>query len=318
MLIVKAGTKYGVLEETGKQVIAVKYDSILKANYFGNRYPVQLNGKWGLVSDKGKEVTAIKYQAIGEMGEGLWPALLNDKWGFIDSAGTEIIPHLYDEIGRYKIELIGNTNLETFFNGLAMVMLNGKWGAVDKTGKLVIPALYERIEYIFDEISDGYIGKLNDEWHYFDDKGKAVRTTKTAATPGIKASGQPTASAIKILQPPLPMKGIVDTSLAGIWKYYDIEKNYGQNYSVYITFRADGTYDMHQDFTGSTPLPPPTNKNFWRIDGEYLEILYVGEKAPARLKLSKRHDVQRNVPVLVILWNPNTNDSRTFYPAVKK
>ncbi|MEO6734612.1 MAG: hypothetical protein ABIN01_25550 [Ferruginibacter sp.] len=113
-------------------------------------------------------------------------------------------------------------------------------------------------------------------------------------------------------------QGKTDTSLAGTWKYHDIEKNYGQNYSVYITLRADGTYDMHQDFTGSTPAPPPTNKSFWRIDGEYLELLYVGEKAPARFKLSKRNDAQRNVPVLVMLWNPNTNDYRTFYPFAKK
>jgi hypothetical protein len=74
---------------------------------------------------------------------------------------------------------------------------------------------------------------------------------------------------------------------------------------------------MHQDLTGSTPAPPPTNKSFWRIDGESLEILYVGEKAPARLKLSKQKDAQRNVPVLVILWNPNFDDYRTFYPVGK-
>jgi hypothetical protein len=237
---------------------------------------------------------------------------LNDKWGFIDSTGKEMIPLVYNEIGKYNFDF--GDPYQGFYNGLAMVALNGKWGAINKTGNLIIPAVYDEMEFNAEYESDTrYRGKLNSEWQYFDEKGKLWQSTKAKITSVTKSSVEPTASNTKIPEPPVPMKGIVDTSITGTWKYHDIEKNYGQNYSVYITFRADGTYDMYQDYTGSTPAPPPTNKNFWRIDGEYLELLYVGEKTPGRYKLSKGKDVQRNLPVLVILWNPNFNDSRTFY-----
>jgi hypothetical protein len=199
-----------------------------------------------------------------------------------------------------------------------MVKLNGKWGVIDITGKQVIPAQYEDIQNQnnYDEANE-YRGKLNGEWHYYDNKGELRQTTKAKVASVAKDPAQPTAMDAKILQPPVPMKGSVDPSIVGTWKYHDDAKSYGQNYSVFFIFRADGTYDNYQDHTGNTQPPPVTN-NFWRIDGEYLEVLPVGAKAPARLKLSKRNDTQKNKPALVIQWNTGSDDYRTYYPVEKK
>jgi hypothetical protein len=145
LLLVRAGNKYGVFEETGKQRVPVRYQNIVKADFLSKRYPVQLNDKWGLVSDFGKEVTAIKYQEIGLAGENLWPAKLNDKWGFIDSSGKEIISHIFEKIGAYNSTYL--KDYASFYNGLAMVLVNGKWGAIDKSGKLLIPARYDEIQF---------------------------------------------------------------------------------------------------------------------------------------------------------------------------
>jgi hypothetical protein len=121
------------------------------------------------------------------------------------------------------------------------------------------------------------------------------------------------AAGTKILEPDVPMKGIVDPAMVGTWRYHDDARDYGQNYSVFYIFRDDGTYTLYQDYTGATQ-PPPATKSFWRIDGEYLEVLYVGTKVPFRVKLTKAMDPNRNQPILIIQWNTGRDDYRTYYP----
>lgn len=158
-------------------------------------------------------------------------------------------------------------------------------------------------------------GKLSGEWQYYDNKGKLLKTVQAKTASVTK---QPTVTDTKILQPSVPMKGKVDSAITGTWKYHDDAQDYGKNYSVFFIFRDDGTYDMYQDHTGATPPPPPTSKNFWRIEGEYLEVLPTGATAPARLKFSKRNDPQKNQLALVIQWNTNSDDYRTYYRIEKK
>jgi hypothetical protein len=63
---------------------------------------------------------------------------------------------------------------------------------------------------------------------------------------------------------------------------------------------------------------PPGNKNFWRINGEYLEVVKEGAIAPALLRLFKQKDPKKNQTILVIQWNTGSSDYRTYYPVIKQ
>jgi hypothetical protein len=55
---VKLNNKWGFIDETGKEVIIPKYDSVGKGSkrFSGDYLEVRLNGKWGIVNKNGKEV----------------------------------------------------------------------------------------------------------------------------------------------------------------------------------------------------------------------------------------------------------------------
>ncbi len=158
---------------------------------------------------KCKTITAIKYDEIGAVSEDLWETKQADKWGFLDSTGKEVIPFIYDKIGAFDFE---DGSFNGFNDGLAMVKLNGKWGVIDKAGKEVIPLQYESFSNAnnYDE-PNKFIARLNDEWYYFDDKCKLVKTTKAT----IKLTTKPATTRdtlTAVLLPPVPMKGTVDAS----------------------------------------------------------------------------------------------------------
>ena len=239
---VELDNKFGVFDTTGKEIIPVKYEYI--DDFFWAIGRIKLNNKWGLVNEKGKEITAIKYQEIGSSNEGLWSARFNNKWGFLDSTGKELIPLIYDEIGVFVFEF---DDQEGFNDGLAMVKVNDKWGVIDKTGREIIPIKYHEIrnENNYDELNY-FRAKLNNEFIYFDDKGKELkRSAATSTTTTPKTGTKPNATEAKLITPPLPMKGTVDPSLVGTWKNHDD----AMSSNGYFIFRANGTYDYYSDIT---------------------------------------------------------------------
>ncbi|MDR1056144.1 MAG: WG repeat-containing protein, partial [Prevotellaceae bacterium] len=111
--------KWGFIDKLGNEIIPIKYDWI--GNFWRSLAMVSLDGKWGLVDNTGREVTPVKYAKLGVFSEGLAPVSLNGKWGFIDETGEEVIPIKYDDFER-------------FTDGIAKVSISGKWGTIDKYG----------------------------------------------------------------------------------------------------------------------------------------------------------------------------------------
>ncbi len=165
--IVTIDDKKGLLDDTGKEILPVEYDSIYRFSKAGFA-KVQKNGKWGFVNGKGELVIPLQYDdAISfPFYEHLAAVKKNNKWGFIDEAGKTIIDFQFDDALPFSEEL-------------AAVKKGNKWGYIDKTGKTVLPFQYENARnFGSDDIAPvqkkkGFFKKVA-KWGFVDKTGKTV------------------------------------------------------------------------------------------------------------------------------------------------
>ena len=97
--------KFGMQDyPTGKIVVKCIYEKI---SYFSEEglAPVKRDGKWGLIDETGKEVTKCKYDEICDFNKGFARVRMDNKWGFIDETGKEIVKCIYDETIGYLQDL---------------------------------------------------------------------------------------------------------------------------------------------------------------------------------------------------------------------
>lgn len=153
---VERNGKWGFIDENGKEVISIIYDSVDKAFGDSGIIWVELNGKIGFIDINGSVVFPFKYDLIFPMdykrislyneqvclyneGRGIM-ARLNSKFGFVDIIGNEVVPLKYDAVQFYR-------------NGYAPVKRNNKWGFINAKGEEIIPLKYDDIDYCLDNIA---------------------------------------------------------------------------------------------------------------------------------------------------------------------
>ncbi|WP_170880352.1 WG repeat-containing protein [Paenibacillus odorifer] len=171
---------------------------------------VSKNGKWGFIDKSGKEVIALKYDWSDSFSEGLAAVEKDGQWGFIDKTGKEVIALQYnngatsfseglaavddgrniylDKTGKEVLDVRGHFAMEyaySFSEGLAVFAerhndLDYKgtyyeFGYIDKTGKEVIAPQYDGA----DSFSEGLAAVEEDGKYGFIDKtGKEVIALK--------------------------------------------------------------------------------------------------------------------------------------------
>lgn len=59
-------------------------------------------GKWGFIDFTGKEVIALKYDDVKDFSEGKAAVKLRGRWGYIDKNGNELTPFQYAEAGDFS------------------------------------------------------------------------------------------------------------------------------------------------------------------------------------------------------------------------
>lgn len=122
---VQIGNKYGLIDETGKYVVALRDMEYLGSVHNGLA-SFRANDKYGFIDTAGQEKIKPQYDWVDDFSEGLC-VVRNDKGkhGFIDTAGKLVVDYQFDY--AYKFE-----------NGQAKVEVKNLWGAIDKTGKFVV------------------------------------------------------------------------------------------------------------------------------------------------------------------------------------
>ena len=107
--------KYGFINEDGKLVIPLKYDSIHGDGYLKNSYNL-----WD--------------------GNGLMAVCINSKWGYINRDGDIVVPIVYDAVNSRCYEPDGR------LSGMARVYKEGLFGGVNYKGEVVLPLLFSDLE----------------------------------------------------------------------------------------------------------------------------------------------------------------------------
>lgn len=179
------GTKYGVIDQNGKEIIEEKYAYIeyLFENYFIASLD---NGKLGIIDDKDNQVLEIKYDTIQQIeGKDIVQAMiLNENIAELYNKDMKQICSM-SNVSNIDIEddfvRIYNNEENRYFNNdgkeisnneaysnnrLFSKIENGKWGFVDKSGNVVVDYQYDEVgefnEYGFVAVKkDGKWGSLN-------------------------------------------------------------------------------------------------------------------------------------------------------------
>ncbi len=151
MLVVKNSSgKYGVIStDTSKsvnEVIGTKYTNLTYIEAT-NEFLVENNGKVGIVNNQGKQKIALEYDELKllDNDSGLYIAKLNGKYGVINKQGVIIIHLEYNSIGvdktLFKSTEISNPYL--LYDNCIPVCRDKKWGIYSVTGKLIVPIEYD-------------------------------------------------------------------------------------------------------------------------------------------------------------------------------
>lgn len=185
----EAGTLYGYVNKSGKEVVPVKFDQI--NDFAWGIAEVQKDGKYGFINQSGLLVLPIEYDGIEHFKNGLAAVKKDYKYGCVDKTGKVVIPVKFEDLAisegmiLYRLnskvgclDLKGNEiippvydNIGTFTNGIAEVEVNNRYGIMDKTGKTIVPPKYDYLGGFTGGISTFHMnGKLG----YVDEKGKEV------------------------------------------------------------------------------------------------------------------------------------------------
>jgi hypothetical protein len=312
-LAVSTNKNWGYVDFNYREIVPMKYT--VAEDFEQGLARVKLNGKWGYLDTTGKTVIPLKYDSIKfsyvKHAKQTWfKFLTKGKWGLLDRSGKEFIVAKYDELGLWGYPY--------FSEGLMPVKLNGKWGYVDSTGKLLIPAVYDEA-FVFtggtaNVKKDGKSTRIDNPLIKKSvSKEITIKTEPAKNNAGDNSGGQPGAKQTGgQVKKDLDIKGVIDPSITGTWKYHDI----GSNFNSYYIFRNNGTFDYWTDMM-TTKAPAPNPNNLWRINGNDLELLYEGAIEATRLRIQKKNDPQANRPALLIELK-NTGTYRTYFPIEAK
>lgn len=140
-ILVRKDNSYGVMNISGKLILPIDYDTILKINsqqYLAIRkvmvgYSVNPNSCLYWISLNGKlEKVETKYETANFIDDGLINVSIGNSMGCLNLKGDVIIPVEYGFIDHYH-------------SGLIKVMQYDKYGCYNTQGKLIIPIEYESI-----------------------------------------------------------------------------------------------------------------------------------------------------------------------------
>lgn len=174
LILVKKNNKYGYIDTSGNEVIALIYD---KAEMFDSKYTVVAqNNHYHVINTKGQTVLDFKgYDYVTSLKG------LNDKIYFAVENSQKFA--LFDENKKQLTDFRYDLIRPIYFSNLFIIDINHKVGVIDNTGKLIIPPKYDYIENTLRSLDDAnfYLPKEyievtgDDKQMLFDIKGNLVK-----------------------------------------------------------------------------------------------------------------------------------------------
>lgn len=188
--VLKIGTKYGFINQTGQIVIDPRFEN---ANKFSEGLAgVKIANKWGFIDSTGEMVIRPQFDDTTEFSEGLAKIKIGLYWGYCDRKGNIIIQPNYKEAWNFSqglaavkigtrwgyINSLGQFAIRPqfedtwyFSEGLARVRKGTKWGYIDLQGNIVIPVNFDYAWYFNQGLA---CIKLKDSYGFINLKGDIV------------------------------------------------------------------------------------------------------------------------------------------------
>lgn len=170
MVTVSIGDKYGYMNLEGELVIEAKYDYAADFSkgiaVVGNRD----TGNSGVIDKTGKEIIAPKYAYILHSTDGYLVA--TDKEGkttLFTAEGKALFEKSYDSVGVYSGE--SDEEVTVFVHGATIAVNNGKSGLLDEAGKKILPFEYEDLNIMDENL---LLAKKDGKFGIIDRRGKVV------------------------------------------------------------------------------------------------------------------------------------------------
>lgn len=157
---VRIGSKWGIIDDNGKEIIPVNYAHIMADEEFFAGRAVSNISKWSVFDLYGYLKTKLTYDSVQSMSDGRIPVKRNNRWGYLDRYGVEIISPIFEEAYPFK-------------NEVAHVRFFGQSGLIDRNGNWVVLPFNRRIldynaEIILTKFRDQYqVLNYQDELVYF-------------------------------------------------------------------------------------------------------------------------------------------------------
>lgn len=166
---VRNGKLNGILDNEGKTIFPVKYNSML-VGIGGGLFTTQENNGYKIINLKGEDFKKDIFNSVGQFNSGLLRVQVGDKCGYFDINGDAIVPKIYQYcqdfsediasvsrngkcgyINMYGTEIIPITsfdNCSSFEDGLAEIIIKNRRGLIDKTGKILVLPIYDLLQIL--------------------------------------------------------------------------------------------------------------------------------------------------------------------------
>lgn len=187
ILKVEKDGRYGLIDLSGKELLASEYEEILAIKGIKNAIKVKKDGKYGVVNNEGKIILKPQYNDIKQLGKdnksGFIVQAENNKFGVVDYSGNSILATNYDEVSNIygnDFYVVKNENKQILVKkgdeviltngfdeikeilksseGQVIYTVNNLYGVMKTTGEIIIEPTYEELK----ETKSGiFIVKLN-------------------------------------------------------------------------------------------------------------------------------------------------------------
>ncbi len=164
-LPIKAGGKYGIMDEKGQIILPPTYSFIFP--FQNGIAKAQIGNNFKLIDKEGKVILIPEYEYIGDFENGLALIVKDKKVGVTDAKGKVIIEPQYDKL---SIE-----------NGIIRARKDNKWGIITTQNKPVLPFDYQYISTFSENMA---IIKKDNLWGFLSNQNGVL---KVVLEPSIKA-----------------------------------------------------------------------------------------------------------------------------------
>ena len=166
--------KYGLINLSGKEVLALEYEEIVPIQGIENAFKVKKDGKYGIANTEGKIVLDIKYADVTTLGKdnksGYIVKTDDGKYGIVDYSNSIVLEAKYDAVSNVygndsyvvteagKVKLVGKDGTEKLsegFDDIKQVLKSqdngviftkgGKYGVMKLNGEETIAPEYENL-----------------------------------------------------------------------------------------------------------------------------------------------------------------------------